>query len=203
MRLRLVLVSILLVMGGCAAAALPRELKDGDIVFHASQSSQSEALRRATGSTYTHMGMIFLESGAPLVLEAVGPVKFTPLEDWIQRGVDRRYVVKRLANRDALSPEDAVRLRAEANRYLGKPYDWFFEWSNERIYCSELVWKAYKNVLGIEIGALQRLGEFDLADPVVAAKLKERFGDAIPKGEMVISPASMFKSDKLETVYEQ
>jgi hypothetical protein len=203
MRLRLGLVSILLAMSGCAAAAPPGELRDGDIVFHASQSSQSDALRRATGSTYTHMGVVFFENGSPVVLEAVGPVKFTPLEDWIQRGVDRRYVVKRLANRDALSPVEAARLKAAAVRYLGRPYDSFFKWSDERIYCSELVWKAYKNALGIEIGVLQRLRDFDLADPVVAATLKERFGDAVPTEEIVISPASMFASDKLRTVYEQ
>jgi uncharacterized protein YycO len=203
MRLRLGLVSILLAMSGCAAAAPPGELRDGDIVFHASQSSQSDALRRATGSTYTHMGVVFFANGSPVVLEAVGPVKFTPLEDWIQRGVDRRYVVKRLANRDALSPVEAARLKAAAVRYLGRPYDSFFEWSDERIYCSELVWKAYKNALGIEIGVLQRLRDFDLADPVVAATLKERFGDAVPTEEIVISPASMFASDKLRTVYEQ
>ncbi len=203
MRLRLVLVSTLLAMSACVAAVPSGELRDGDVVFHASKSSQSDAIRRATGSRYTHMGVVFLENGSPVVLEAVGPVKFTPLEDWIQRGVDRRYVVKRLANRDALSPADAARLKAAAVRYLGKPYDSYFEWSDERIYCSELVWKAYKNALGIEIGVLQRLRDFDLADPVVAAKLKERFGDAVPKDEVVISPVSMFKSEKLRTVYEQ
>src|SRR6266850_5408964 len=95
MRLQAVLVPILLAATSCAAIASPPKLRDGDIVFQASRSDQSDAIRRATGSPYTHMGLIFLEHGKPLVLEAVGPVKWTALDEWIQRGVGRRYVVKR------------------------------------------------------------------------------------------------------------
>lgn len=203
MTLRIGLACILLAASGCASAGPSPKLRDGDIVFQASQTSQSEALRRATGSSWTHVGVIFLENGAPVVLEAVGPVKLTPLDEWIRRGVEGRHVVKRLADRDGLAPEEAARLKAAALRHLGRPYDFTFEWSDERIYCSELVWKAYKSALGIEVGALQRLGEFNLADPVVAAKLAERYGDAVPRDEIVISPVSMFRAETLRTVYER
>ena len=203
MRLQAVLVPILLAATSCAAIASPPKLSDGDIVFQASRSDQSDAIRRATGSPYTHMGLIFLEQGKPLVLEAVGPVKWTALDEWIQRGVGRRYVVKRLADPSPLiSPGGAGRLRAAADRFRGRPYDFYFEWSDKRIYCSELVWKAYRNPFGIQIGALERLRDFNLRDSVVAANLKERYGEAIPRDEIVISPASMFHSDKLRTVYK-
>jgi len=36
----------------------------------------------------------------------------------------------------------------------------------------------------------------------VKQKLAERYGDNIPDDELVISPASMFNSDQLITVFE-
>ena len=81
-----------------------------------------------------------------------------------------------------------------------KSYDIYFEWSDDKIYCSELVWKIYKETLNIEIGDLQELREFDLTNEIVKNKMKERYGNDIPLDEKVISPATMFESDKLVTV---
>jgi len=74
-----------------------------------------------------------------------------------------------------------------------------------QVWCAsgELVWKIYKETLNIEIGKLQALREFDLSDDIVKGKMKERYGDEIPLDERVISPATMFGSDKLETIIEQ
>ena len=55
----------------------PASLRDGDIIFHRSTSAQADALERALDSPYTHMGLIFVDGGAPFVYEAVGPVKRT------------------------------------------------------------------------------------------------------------------------------
>jgi hypothetical protein len=63
------------------------------------------------------------------------------------------------------------------------------------------VWKIYNRALGIEIGKLKALKEFDLSNPIVKNKLHERYGDNIPLNEQVISPGDMFESDLLETVY--
>lgn len=71
-------------------------LKDGDIVFQTSRSSQSQAIKQATHSIYTHMGIIFFKQNQPVVLEAVQPVKFTPFLKWVARGEQGHVVVKRL-----------------------------------------------------------------------------------------------------------
>ncbi|HEM48716.1 MAG TPA: peptidoglycan peptidase, partial [Caldithrix sp.] len=84
--------------------------------------------------------------------------------------------------------------------YRGKNYDIYFEWSDDRIYCSELVWKIYEQAAGIEIGSLTKLKNFDLSHPVVKEKMKERYGDNPPLDEDVIAPASIFNSDLLYTV---
>ena len=86
--------------------------------------------------------------------------------------------------------------------YEGKPYDLYFEWNDERIYCSELVWKIYKNAIGLEIGKLELLKDFNLSSPEVKKKLRERYGENIPENETVISPVSMYNSELLKTVFE-
>lgn len=175
---------------------------NGDIVFHTSRSSQSVAIQRATHSKYSHMGIVYVEQGRPFVYEAVQPVKLTPLADWVRRGEGGHFVVRRLRRAgELLTPENLGKLRAEGNRYRGKPYDLYFEWSDDRIYCSELVWKMYQRALGIEIGRLQRLGEFDLSDPAVAATIRERWRTGPPQDEIVISPDAIFHSEELVTVY--
>jgi uncharacterized protein YycO len=102
--------------------------------------------------------------------------------------------------RNPLTADQAQRLRASAARYAGKPYDLYFEWSDERIYCSELVWKMYRDALGLELGARQKLREFDLTHPVVKAKMRERYGKNVPRDEPVISPAAQFASPLLRTI---
>lgn len=194
---------LLLVLVSCTAAG-DVTFQDGDIIFHESQSSQSKALRLAMNSRYTHMGVIFFDNGSAFVYEAVGPVKRTPLKEWIDRGTDGHFVVKRLSDADRrLTHEAIAELRAVGQRYAGLPYDLRFEWSDDRIYCSELVWKMYKTALGLEIGELQTFGDFDLSDPEVAKKVQERYPEGLPMDETVISPASMFESDELVLVGKQ
>ena len=190
--------------GDDARASATGRLLDGDLIFHRSTSAQADALELALGSPYTHMGIVFIDDGVPFVYEAVGPVKRTPLAEWVARGKGGAYVVKRLKNaNEILTPQAVAALRDAALRFEGKPYDFYFEWSDDRIYCSELAWKAYESALDLEIGALARFGDHDLTNPRVRAKLQERFGDQIPTEERVISPAEMFSSELLETVTEK
>ena len=179
-------------------------VRDGDLIFQTSRSSQSLAIQRATGSPYSHMGLIFVRDGQPYVFEAVATVRLTPLDRWIARGEGHHFVVKRLRNADLVLDSNGVnRLHTAALRLAGRPYDLTFEWSDDRIYCSELVWKAYDRGLGIDIGALQTLREFNLTDPIVQARMRERYGDSVPLNEPVISPVAMFRSNLLVTVAEQ
>ncbi|MFM9921856.1 YiiX family permuted papain-like enzyme [Variovorax sp. H27-G14] len=176
-------------------------LQDGDIVFHTSRSAQSVAVQRATGSRYSHMGIVLLRGGKPYVFEAVQTVRYTPLAQWTARGNGGHYVAKRLRNADTLlTPGAIARLQARTADFEGRPYDLTFEWSDQRIYCSELVWKLYQRALGVRIGELQKIREFNLTDPAVRAKMRERYGDTVPMDEPVISPVAMFDSPLLVTV---
>jgi len=166
----------------------------GDLIFQQSRSSQSLAIQQATRSRYSHMGMIVIRDGVAFVVEAAAKVRYRPLAEWIAQGERGHYVVKRLRPDMALDADAQQQLAATAEGFVGKSYDLLFAWSDEDIYCSELVWKIYQRSLNIEIGALQPLREFDLQSPLVQDKMRERYGDRIPLDEPVISPAAMFDS---------
>src|SRR5262249_31593069 len=147
------------------------DVRDGDIVFQTSRSTQSAAIQRVTHSPYSHMGLVLFRDGKPYVWEAIGPVKYTPLAEWVARGVGGKCVVKRLRDASVITPQAVDKLREAIQQFEGRPYDLTFAWSDDRIYCSELVWKVYDRALGIEIGDLQPLRSLDLSDSSVRAKL--------------------------------
>ena len=171
------------------------QYQTGDIIFQTSKSAQSKVIQKATHSPYSHMGMIVNRNGQFWVLEAIQPVKYTPLQQWVDRGVNKHYVVKRYQT--ALTAIQQTKLVKNAEGYLNKPYDIYFEWGDDAIYCSEIVWKAYKNALGIELAPLDQLKSFDLTDPSVKVLMKQRYGKTIPLQEKVIAPSALFNSKKL------
>ena len=176
-------------------------LKNGDLIFQTSQSSQSQAIQLATKSQYSHCGIIYQEGEKYYVFEAIQPVKNTPLEQWIARGKAGKYVVKRLKNAaQVLTPSALRKMKQVGDGFKGKNYDLTFEWSDDKIYCSELIWKVYQRGTGLEIGKLEKLSSFDLSAEAVKKKMKERYGDRIPLNETVISPAAVFESELLITV---
>ena len=190
-------------MISCHSKIESTEFQNGDIIFQTSKSGQSKAIQLATGSKYSHMGIIYKQDNDCFVYEAVQPVKLTPLNEWIKRGEEGHYVIKRIKNsQNLLTPAALTKMKQIGEKYAGKDYDLYFEWSDSRIYCSELVWKIYKEAIGLEIGELGKLSDFNLTDKAVKQKLIERYGDNIPKDELVISPASMFNSNLVETVFE-
>lgn len=192
---------IMLLAAGCQARSdyAPR---DGDLVFHTSKSGQSTAIQLATGSPYSHVGLVYLDEGVPMVFEAIRTVSATPLAAWIARGEEGSFVAKRLVGAEIyLTPVGLGRLREVAHAFIGKSYDRGFAWSDDEIYCSELVWKIYEEALDLEIGEKATLGDFDLSHPVVRREMVERWGSSIPLGETVVSPSAVFDSPLLEVVY--
>lgn len=182
--------------------ALAARMQDGDLVFQRSSSDQASAIAEATGSRFTHVGIAFHRRGELMVLEAVGPVRFTPFRLFVGRGAGGEVAVRRL--RDAATRLDArarARLRREGERLIGRPYDLRFEPSDERIYCSELVWKVYERALSVRLGEPQPWTELDLDGPFARRLVRERLGDADarPQG-LVITPARMLASEHLVEV---
>lgn len=77
----------------------------------------------------------------------------------------------------------------------------YFEWSNRAIYCSEIIWKAYDQALGIQLAPLQRLKEFDLNQASVQKLMRQRYGQNIPMNEPVIAPKAIYDSKHLIEIF--
>jgi hypothetical protein len=147
------------------------------------------------------VGIVLLQEGRPCVFEAVEPVRFTALDKWIARGDKGHCVIKRLRNADSIfDAQGLARIHKLVPEFEGKHYDLTFGWSDSTIYCSELVWKLYDRGVGIQVGKLRKLRDFDLTSPVVREKMKQRYGDRVPLEETVVSPADIFDSELLKTI---
>lgn len=199
--LRCFLVAIML-LTTAVSRAQEMDLRDGDIIFQSNISPQCKAIELATKSKYSHCGIIFNKDGKWMVYEAVQPVTITPLQQWIQRG-DDHFAVRRLIADSLLTPAVIGKMKATGQKFLGKNYDSYFGWSDERIYCSELVWKIYHEVLNIEVGKLQPMKEYDLSHPLVKSVMKERYGNNVPLNEPMVSPGNIYISPLLTTVIEK
>lgn len=201
---KIILPVLLLSLALQCSAGRPAQPRNGDIIFHQSVSSQGKELELATGSRYTHMGIIYITNEKQYVYEAVQPVRLTPLSSFIKRGRNGHYVIKRLKNADSLLNSNNLRkIKQVGNTFKGKNYDNYFKWDDSRIYCSELVWKVYKRALGIELAPLERFSDFNLDNPMVKKLIRKRYGNRkLPMDEPVISPVGIFKSRLLVTVAE-
>jgi len=177
--------------------------QSGDIVFQATGGNQCRAIRAATHSPYSHCGVVFLKSGKLYVLEAISPVVATPLKTFRNRSLPGTFTALRLKNANALVTQANFNKADQwAQRQLGKPYDGRFLWSDHELYCSELVWKLFKEAGNIELCPPRRYDTFDLSSPLVRSLIVQRFGsmENFPAGEPVVPPSALATSPLLEPV---
>jgi hypothetical protein len=196
------------------AADLP-ELKNGDLVFQHTGGTQGLAIVVASRSPYSHMGMIELDAqGKPWVIEAVGPVRTIPLDEWINHGTGGRVTIKRITN---LSEAAAAAAIKQAHHYDGLPYDIFFLPDRGQIYCSELIYAAFSEGPKIEIGRVQKVKELDIDNTAVRKLIEAHWtrhplckASAVKDFETcysliidqpLVTPASIARDAKVQLVY--
>ena len=175
-RIALIGLSILLVLAAGSFYATTGEvkfppLKDGDLIFQTSTSSQSSAIFVATGNSYTHMGIIKSSPTGLVVVEATGVVKETPLRDWVNRGLLNRVALYR---DEKLTTEQSQVILSSAEKYYGRAYDIFFSFNNQAIYCSELPYLAFGKA-GIPIGRVQKVSELNFDNALVRKIIEQRW----------------------------
>jgi hypothetical protein len=163
--------ALVLVLSGPAMAENLPDLRTGDLVFQSSSSGQSAAVLAATGHPYTHMGILRITPAGPVVIEAWSTVRETPLDAWRKQGDGQRITILR---DERLTREQATAMTEAARGYLGRPYDIFFLFGNDAIYCSELPWLAYQSI-NLPLGRVQHFAELNIADAAVRGLIAERW----------------------------
>ena len=176
--------------------------QEGDILFQEIKNSTSKAIKIVTNSRYTNVGVILKYRNKFIVLESNGIVKRTDLYQFLKRGVNGAYLVKRFKKSKEVLTEEAISKMREASiQFVGKPYDLYYGWGDEKLYSSELVWKFWKEALNLELCPLKKYKDYDLSNPYVKLILSQKFGKDVPIEENAISPKDLLDSIHLETVY--
>lgn len=185
--------------GGCTgdqpkpAAAT---LQDGDILFQSlPHSPLVDAIEGCTGSPYSHCGIVHRTATDWTVIEAIGPVREIPLAQWIRQSRDGHFTAYRLREpyRHCIP-----QLIAATHGYFGRPYDIAYRFDDEKIYCSELIFKAFRTVAGEDLGRIQKLGELDWRPR--QAVIEQINGGPVPLDREMITPRALSEARQLERI---
>jgi hypothetical protein len=195
-------VAVWLAVLGVAVSAPTRAaapaLRPGDLVLETSSSSQSRAIRWATRSPWSHVGIVDVAADGTFIVEAIGKVSRTPWETW-RRRARRGGDLLVLRPRGVPDPLRAAAVE-RAKGFLGRRYDARFGWGDDRLYCSELVVKAYERAAGVSFGRRERLGDLRLAG--LRGAIEARWGGPVPEDLVLVTPASIAADARLDRVYE-
>lgn len=190
--------SIHLFLTSCVTAGTvsPYTPQHGDIVFQSlPHVPVIDAIEGSTHSPYSHCGIVVKQDNVWHVLEAIGPVRLTRLERWVSQGRQEEFAVCRL--KPAFQPKIDAMIAA-AEKFIGLPYDIQYELDDEKIYCSELIYKGFLKASGESLGKTVRLGDLDWRphEKVIRAIA----GDPLPLEREMITPRDLAKAEQLEAV---
>ena len=153
-------------------------VKEGDIIFQTSQSSQSKLIQYATNSHLSHCGVVVKVGKEYKVLEASNVVKLSSLSDFISKGREGKYWIKK-----SLLEDEHIHYE----KYLGKKYDLAFKIGNNKYYCSELIYCIYKDQFGIKLCEPRNVKSYKLKG---LEKVLNRRG--IDVNQLVVAPVDLY-----------
>ncbi len=169
----------------------------GDIYFQSLLPSPLVvAIEGVTQSPYSHCGILNKTDGKWVIHEAIGPVRVVDLETWIMQGKHQDYDVYRL------KPEYRSKigeLLTATEKFMGRPYDIQYDFDDEKIYCSELIFKAFQSTYNEELGKVVKLGDLNW-EPHEA--FIRHIDPSLPLKRKMITPQHMADADQLEQVFE-
>lgn len=203
-RARLLAPLILLVLLTSVAEAAPREgvyagvhLRTGDVVFQSIGGRLGRIIQGVTMSPLDHCGIVIVDGrGRVRVIEAVGPVREIDVAQWVRRGKDQKIAVYRPTGELANHVDQVIEA---ARAYLGRPYDIQYELDDAKIYCSELVWKAWRDAMEVELAPTETLGSMNWI-PWTAHIMALTDGE-LPLDRPIVSPVQLTRSPLLRLVH--
>ncbi|RLA06854.1 MAG: hypothetical protein DRQ51_08005 [Gammaproteobacteria bacterium] len=191
------LLSIVLIFLSSCTNTQNYQPRNGDIIFQSSGDGQiSRMIEYATKSWYSHSGLVVKKNNNWFVREAVGPVKDTPLKKWQARGKNKWIDVYRLKKEYQKHIPAMIKNSA---KYLGRPYDKKYKFDDKKIYCSELIFKAYKDSTKNNLGQIVTLDQLDYKKFTKQIKIIE--GGKVPLKRKMITPWHLSQAHQLKLTY--
>jgi hypothetical protein len=171
--------------------------KEGDILFQSLPRSRLvDAIEGVSDSPFSHCGIAANENGRWVVYEAFRSVEVTPLKEFIFRGRNQGFAVYRLKS-DCQKYIPAT--IENAKTYMGRPYDVRYRMDDDRIYCTELIYKSYREASGQQLGKLVRLGDLNWRS--FEDTIKHFENGPVPLDREMITPKDMAEASQLELVF--
>jgi len=168
----------------------------GDIVFQSlPKGDLVNIIEGTTHSPFSHCGVVIKKNDKWFVNEAIGIVHSTPLYLWILRGRGSKLAVFRVKQQYSKYIPDFIKA---LNKYQGRPYDINYDMDDNYIYCSELVYKAFKDATGQEMGSLRALGKMNWK-PFEKTIMKYEGGKP-PLNRLMITPKDLSEANQLELI---
>lgn len=155
-------------------------------------------VKGVTQSEWCHCGVVVKKDGQWQVCEAVGKaVRYTPLRAFLWRGDTVHFAAYRLREPFHVNIPKFIE---SLQPYVGRPYDMQFELDDEKIYCSELVYKAYRDATGEELGSVQTFGDLNW-EPFHDELAHYHGNHDLPLAREVVTPVSLTHSPQLIRVF--
>lgn len=177
------------------------ELQPGDVVFTRINNLLYRQVAQATQSWTSHVGVVVRHPQQGLVVaeSRVPKSTLTPFDAFVARSERGMYAVRRLPR--ALSEQEQAALFVAAERRLGMWYDFGFNYDSPRQYCSKFVYDVMAESTGELIGDLETFQEqLDRFPRCPRGFWRLWFFGRIPWGRRAVTPASQFRSKRLQDV---
>ena len=220
---------ILIIFSSCVAEKEKEfQLQVGDFLFQDLDSSPlCEAIESVTpgynNGNFSHVGII-IKGGDPVlqnidnkceekylynlqqdyrVLEAIpSKVTTTRLDSFLNNSLDSmsnpKVIVGRLRVEYRYLIKDAIRF---LNGKIGVKYDDEFLLNNEKYYCSELIYEAFKKEDVFELAPMNFMNKENKIMPIWQ-NYYDKLNMKVPQGELGINPGLMSISNKIDIIYD-
>lgn len=189
------------------------DLKPGDILFQDIDCGPfCESIEKVTsgieGAKFSHVGMLISkEKGELMILEALtAGVVETPLDTFFMRSFDEDNRSKVVVGRMKKEHQQLIPKAIDfAKTKLGLAYDEVFDISNDKYYCSELIYDAFKHANDEQpIFQLQKMTYNDPDTDEIFPIWETYFQAlkvAVPEGKAGLNPGGMSKSNYIDIVH--
>jgi hypothetical protein len=180
------------------AGYLKYEPHEGDVVFQSLPHGPVVwAIEGVTKSPYSHCGIVGRRDGQWIVYEAYRGVTATPLKTFLLRVRGGGFAVYRLREDHREHIPETLRC---CETYLGRPYDIRYRMDDEKIYCSELVYKAFRDATdGQQLGDLVKFGDMNWGP--YETLIRQIEGGDVPVDREMITPRDLARARQLEPVF--